>query len=239
MALDDMVEQRVQDDSNEISTPDLDLDKFNIAGYVRVSTRKQAEEGSHERQKETVLEWLRDNVDYQWDLTWFEDIAESGQDLSRDEHDKMMEMSDQFDMVVVRELSRFGRSLQKVLQDVERLKENGTSFVSIKDEQIDTTTAQGQLLFNIVAAFNQFWADMARERTEEMIEQRKEEGKKIGRPRKLTDEQIRYLKGIWEDNGVSYATLKTLAEHEYDVSVTRQTMARYMKEVELDDNEET
>lgn len=204
-----------------------------VAAYVRVSTAQQAEDDSHIRQRETVEEWAESNLEGDYQIKWFEDIAESGQNLSRDEYEEMMEKSPKFDAVVVRELSRFGRSLQKMLNDIEKLEENGCDFISIKDDMINTTSAQGKLMFNIIGAFNQFWADIARERQMEMIQRRREEGKTIGRPRKLTDEQILELYNLREEKEHSYKTLSAIAETQnWCESITRQTMAKYMNKVE-------
>jgi DNA invertase Pin-like site-specific DNA recombinase len=143
-----------------------------------------------------------------------------------------MDNCQKYDKVVVRELSRFGRDLQSLLQDIEKLEDAECDFISVRDEQIDTSTAQGQLLFNIIASFNQFWSDLAQERTEEMIQRRREEGKPIGRPKKLSDEQIEHLKEIRKEHDYSYQTLTAIAEQKWGVEVTRQTMSRYMKETE-------
>lgn len=204
-----------------------------VAGYIRVSTAKQAEEDSHVRQKKTVREWCENTIDDEYEITWFEDIAESGQNLSRDEYEVMMDKAHKFDIVVVRELSRFGRSLRKVLEDIEILEDNDCSFVSVKDEKIDTSSAQGKLLFHIIAAFNQFWADMARERQLEQIQRRREEGKPIGRERKLSDEQIVYLYEQQQEENHSHTTLGAIAQAKgWCDSITRQTISKYMSLVE-------
>lgn len=201
-----------------------------VAGYVRVSTEKQAREDSHVRQRETVKEWCENHIDGEYELTMFEDIAESGQNLSREAHDEMMDNAHRFDMVVVRELSRFGRSMQKVLEDIEILEDNECDFISVKDDQIDTSTAQGQLLFHIIAAFNQFWADLARERQLENIQRRREEGKPIGRQRKLSDDQIDYLYEQKQEENHSHTTLAAIAETKgWCDSISRQTISKYMR----------
>lgn len=204
-----------------------------VAGYVRVSTEKQAEEGSHDRQRETIENYVESNLEGDVELELFEDIAVSGQSSDRDAYETMMDKLHKFDAVVVRELSRFGRSLQKMLNDIEIMQEHDCAFISVKDEMIDTSSAQGQLMFNIIGAFNQFWADLARERRYEQIERRKKEGKRIGRPKKLSEEQREELYELWSTKeGVSYNTLAIIAEEKWGVEVSRQTIASYMKEIE-------
>lgn len=195
---------------------------MNVAGYVRVSTEQQREEGSHENQREHLERWA-DRNDH--DLELFEDIAISGQSDDRPEYEAMMDRADEFDAVAVRELSRFGRSLQQVLQDIEDLQGRDVDFISLED-QFDTSTAQGKLLMQIIGAFNEFWANLARERANEMVQRRREEGKPIGRPRKLDDEQLSQVRE-WRDMGLSYGDIATLVEDGYGVSVDSSTIYRY------------
>lgn len=197
-----------------------------IAGYIRVSTQRQKEDESHLRQKEDLQNYVERHYD-DCNLVLYQDIAESGQNYTRDNYTDMMNNLDNLDVIVVRELSRFGRSLQKVLNDVEELNEYNVDFISIKDN-FDTETAQGKLLFNIIASFNQFWSDLARERQYEWIEKQKEKGEKIGRPKKLDSEQIQELKKEREDNNLSYGVLALLAKERWDIDVTRQTIRRYL-----------
>ena len=200
---------------------------MNVAGYVRVSTEQQKEEGSHENQRERLQEWA-DREDH--DLELFEDIAISGQSDEREGYDELMERAEEFDAIVVRELSRFGRSLRPMLNDIADLREHDTDFISLK-EDLDLSTAQGSLFFNIITAFNQFWADLARERAEEMVERRREQGKPIGRPTKLDDEKIEEVRE-WREKGLSYGEIQTLVEEIHGVNVNESTIYRYCNKEE-------
>lgn len=51
------------------------------------------------------------------------------------------------DIVMVTELSRFGRSVKDLLELVDRLDEKGANLKSIKEPWADTTTSQGRMLF--------------------------------------------------------------------------------------------
>lgn len=202
----------------------------NVAGYIRVSTRKQKEEDSHIRQRKRLKEWAeRNNVN----IDFFEDIAISGQCDKRESYQDMMSEADNYDALVVRELSRFGRSLRKVLNDIQELRDKkDTDFVSIK-ENIDLSTAQGKLFFNIIGAFNQFWADLSRERTLEMIERRREEGKSIGRKSKLDFEQLKYAYILYHDEGFSYEDVANRLKDEYEFDkLDASTVMRNLKNLE-------
>lgn len=201
-----------------------------VAGYVRVSTEQQKEEGSHERQRAKLNEWANEEGH---DLTLFEDIAISGQSDERDDYEEMMGRLDEFDAVAVRELSRFGRSLRKVLNDIHELEEHDTHFITLDEHNIDTSSAQGKLLFQMIGAFNEFWANLARERAEEEIERRRAEGEPIGRPKKLTEDQIDQVVE-WHEMGLGYSTIATLAENDagWVDSIHRSTIRDYVKERE-------
>jgi len=95
-----------------------------LAGYVRVSTEQQRDEGSHERQRERLKDWA-DREGHAIDI--YEDIAISGQSDEREAHAELMNCLDEYDAVVVRELSRWGRSLQKTLNDIDQLDARRTS----------------------------------------------------------------------------------------------------------------
>lgn len=198
---------------------------MHVAGYIRVSTEQQKEEGSHENQRERLADWA-DREGHE--ITFYEDIAISGQADERESYELLLGDAEQFDAIVVRELSRFGRNLQRMLNDIRDLKERGVDFISLKDN-IDMTTAQGKLMMQIIGAFNEFWANIARERANEMVQRRREEGKPIGRPKKLTDEQIEEVRD-WNEKGLNYSSIATLIEDAYGVEVSRQTIYRYCNE---------
>lgn len=193
-----------------------------VAGYIRVSTKQQKEDGSHETQREQLAEWA-DREGH--DITFYEDIAISGQSDEREEYQDMMSSLDEFDAVVVRELSRFGRNLRKVLDDVEELDENGIEFITLSGE-FDTSTAQGKLLLQVKGAFDEFWSNLAQERANEMVERRREQGKPIGRPKKLNEDQIEQVRA-WNEMGLGYSSIVPLVEDSYGVSVDKSTIYRY------------
>jgi len=202
-------------------------DDKKAAGYVRVSTKKQKEEGSHHKQKRRLLKWAKDN-DIEIDI--YEDIAISGQSEDREEYEKLMENLENYDTVVVRELSRFGRSLKQVLNDISKISEKGISFKSLKEKDIDTDTAMGRAFLQMIGVFNEFWANLARERTLEMIERRREEGKPIGRPQKMTPEMVKEAKELHEIN-LSYADIARVLKDKYNLdTLSRSTVRRHLVE---------
>src|SRR3954469_15883013 len=68
------------------------------------------------------------------------------------------------DTLVVWRLDRLGRSLSHLIETVRQLQEQGIGFRSLQ-EQIDTTSSGGKLIFHVFGALAEFERDLIRERT--------------------------------------------------------------------------
>ena len=60
------------------------------------------------------------------------------------------------DILVVWRLDRLGRSMWHLITVVEDLRSKGIGFCSLSEGAIDTTSASGELIFNIFSALAQF-----------------------------------------------------------------------------------
>ncbi len=69
------------------------------------------------------------------------------------------------DTLVVWRLDRLGRSLRHLIDTVAVLAERGIGFKSLQ-EQLDTTTSGGKLVFHVFGALAEFERDLIRERTQ-------------------------------------------------------------------------
>ena len=98
----------------------------------------------------------------------------------RPEFESAIEFAREGDLFVVTTLSRFGRSLKNILENVARLEEKGVGF-KILDLNIDTSTPSGKLTFNMFASIYQFERDIMLERQAVGIARAKAEGKYVGR----------------------------------------------------------
>ncbi|NLX96923.1 MAG: recombinase family protein [Rhodopirellula sp.] len=69
------------------------------------------------------------------------------------------------DVLVVWRLDRLGRSMRHLITLVEDLRGRGIGFRSLNEGAIDTTSASGELIFNIFSALAQFERRLIQERT--------------------------------------------------------------------------
>ena len=117
----------------------------------------------------------------------FEETASGG----RWDRPKLLEMIGQLrdgDVVVVWKLDRLSRSLKDMLHIMERVEIAGAGFRSLT-EAIDTTTAAGRMMMQMVGSFAEFERAMIRERTSAGLDQARAEGRVGGRRPKLSPSQ--------------------------------------------------
>lgn len=104
----------------------------------------------------------------------------------------LLARSRKIDVVVVVKLDRLFRSLKHVVATMQEFRELGVQFVSLRD-QIDMTTAAGQLMMHMIAAFAEFELALGRERTTAGLDHARSKGKQLGRPKTIDDDGIRHL----------------------------------------------
>jgi DNA invertase Pin-like site-specific DNA recombinase len=90
--------------------------------------------------------------------------------------------------LVVWKLDRLGRDLKHLVGLVDTLNQRqvGLKVLAGAGAQIDTTTANGRLVFGIFAALAEFEAELIRERTQAGLVAARARGRLGGRPRKMT-----------------------------------------------------
>ena len=94
--------------------------------------------------------------------------------------------------LVVWKLDRLGRDLKHLLSLMDDLRQRQVGFKVLTGSgaQIDTTTANGRLVFGIFAALAEFEAELIRERTQAGLASARARGRLGGRPRKMTKETL-------------------------------------------------
>ncbi len=87
----------------------------------------------------------------------------------------------EFDVVMTWAIDRLGRSLIDLLGTVQHLETCRVDFY-LDQQQIDTTTPTGKLLFQITGAFAEFERSMIRQRVRLGLKRAIAQGKRLGRP---------------------------------------------------------
>ena len=93
------------------------------------------------------------------------------------------------DTLIVWKLDRLARSMKQLIETIEKLRLRNIGFRSLT-EAIDTTTAQGVLVFHMFSALAEFERALIRERTRAGLAAAKRAGRTGGRPPKLTEDDL-------------------------------------------------
>lgn len=103
--------------------------------------------------------------------------------------------------LVVWKLDRLGRDLKHLIVTVDDFNNQGVGFKVLAGAgaQIDTTTANGRLIFGIFAALAEFEAEIIRERTKAGLAAARARGRLGGRPRKMTHEALKMAMAAMAD----------------------------------------
>ena len=126
------------------------------------------------------------------------------------------------DVLVVWRLDRLGRSLKNLIEVVARLESRGVGLCSIQ-ENIDTTTSGGKLVFHIFCSLAEFERSLIRERTQAGLAAAKARGRRGGRPRRMDAKRIAAA-GAMAASGT--VTIREICRH---LGVSRATFYRYVK----------
>src|SRR5512143_3300587 len=142
-----------------------------LIGYARVSTLQQ------------TLALQQDPLTQAGCERIFTDTA-SGSLTARPGLTEALAFARPGDTLIVWRLDRLGRSLRHLIDTVSLLQERGIGFKSLQ-EQLDTTTSGGKLVFHVFGALAEVERDLIRERTQAGLLAARARGRLGGRPRAL------------------------------------------------------
>ena len=145
----------------------------------------------------------------------------SGAKFERPELIKLLDYLKEGDVLVVWRLDRLGRSMKDIITKVSYLKEKGVKLKSLT-ENIDTTTASGELILNILASLAEYERTLIVERTQAGLKAARARGKVGGRKWILSPEQIKQVRIMHADQTIPIPEiLKTFG-------IKRGTMYKYV-----------
>ncbi|NQY62127.1 MAG: recombinase family protein [Alteromonadaceae bacterium] len=147
----------------------------------------------------------------------------SGAKSSRPGLDKCLEILSPGDHLIVWRLDRLGRSMSHLINLIESLIEKKIGFKSIQDGAIDTTTASGELMFNIFSALAQFERRLIQERTKAGLNAARARGRTGGRPKTgINNPKVQMAKQMHQNNSLS---IESICD---SLSISRATFYRYL-----------
>lgn len=158
------------------------MNKPTIYGYLRVSSRKQANDGNSLEAQKRDLEAAGAEVLYT-------DIY-TGTTTDRPELDKLIGELKNGDTIIVTKLDRLARSVQQGIELIESLVNKGVKVNVLNMGMMDNTPT-GKLIRNVMLSFAEFERDMIMQRTREGREiARQNLNHREGRKPIYTEEQI-------------------------------------------------
>lgn len=181
-------------------------------GYARVSREEQKEDLQQDALKAAGCERI------------FGDTI-SGAQTERPGLQEALEFVRAGDTIVVWRLDRLARSLTYLIQLLTQLRERGVGFQSL-NEQIDTTSSTGKLIFHVFGALAEFERDLIRERTRAGLAAARARGRVGGHPRAVplnSPKKLAILRTLYQDKDNS---IKDICQ---TLGVSRSTLYRYLK----------
>jgi site-specific DNA recombinase len=149
-------------------------------GYVRVSTDKQADRGvsleaQAEKLKAMAVVQGAELVDV------IVDAGESAKSLSRPGMERLLALVDSraVDTVIVAKLDRLTRSVADLAELLKLFERRGVSLVSVADS-LDTRSAAGRLVLNIMVSVSQWEREAVGERTRDAMHHKRANGERVG-----------------------------------------------------------
>jgi len=187
-------------------------EKLRVALYVRVSTTDR-------QHPDMQMGELRGYCQRRgWGVVGeYMDSGISGAKEKRPQLDRMLAecRARRLDGVVVWRYDRFARSVKQLVNALDEFRALGIEFVSLHDG-CDTTTAQGRLMFGIMASLAEFERELIRERVRAGLEAARARGKRLGRPQLHLDvhriaalrDQGRSWRSIGRELGIGVTTAR-------------------------------
>jgi len=149
-------------------------------GYVRVSTDKQADRGvSLDAQAEKIRAMAVVHSSELLDM--IVDGGESAKSLNRPGMARLLALVDagEVQVVIIAKLDRLTRSVKDLCTLLERFSKRGVTLISVA-ESLDTGSAAGRLVLNIMTAVSQWEREAIGERTRDAMSHKRNNGERVG-----------------------------------------------------------
>jgi DNA invertase Pin-like site-specific DNA recombinase len=183
-----------------------------LIGYARVSTQDQ------------TLDLQTDALTQAGCEKIFTDTM-SGAKVERPGLQEAMHYLRAGDTLVVWRLDRLGRTLKQLIATINDLSEQDIGFKCLQ-ENIDTTTSGGKLIFHIFGALAEFEREIIRERTNAGLQAARARGRLGGRPKtqSLDPKKMALAKQLHDDRS------RPVQEICAQLQISKSTLYRYLRD---------
>lgn len=185
-----------------------------IFAYLRVSTEEQTTDNQ--------LKEIKEKFHVSPDYVFTEHISGSIAAKRRPVFLEMLGKMRVNDTLTITKLDRLGRDMIDVVTTIRELTDQGVMLKCLQIGDIDPKTSIGKLTLGILSMVADFERDLIVERTKSGIARAKAQGKKLGRPKVLTDKMVLKIRNdadkkmnisqIARENGLSRRSVKRALE---------------------------
>lgn len=149
----------------------------------------------------------------------------SGKTKDRPELMRMLDQLRKDDVVVIWKLDRLGRSLRDLVQLLQNIRDKGAELISLNDN-IDTTSPTGKLIFHIFASLAEFERDIISERTKAGLNAARARGRRGGRPKGLSKSaeiKASAAESLYRERKLSISQICS------ELAISRRTLYKYLR----------
>lgn len=147
----------------------------------------------------------------------------SGASADRPQLAALLDYARPGDQVVVWRLDRLARSVRDLVDLAARLEAGGVQLQSLQ-EQLDTASAGGRLIFHVFAAVAQFERDLISERTHAGLAAARARGRAPGRPTVMTPEKLAAAVSLHQ------AGQLTITQIAQQLGIGRSTLTKHLRQ---------
>ncbi len=164
----------------------VSIDTKRVVGYCRVSTDKEEQKDSLENQKKHFEYLANNNSDWQLIDVYYDDGISGGSTKNRAGFNKMIDdaCNGKFDLIIVKNLSRFARNTIDTLKYVKILLENDVA-VHFEEEHIETERMLNSMLLTFLSAISEQELINTSNHISQTFKNKMKEDKLVGRHRCL------------------------------------------------------
>lgn len=216
-----------------------------IGGYVRVSHEEQKKFGySVKAQIQEIEKWCKEK-NYVL-VNMYIDEGFSASNMKRPQLQLMLNDLPKLDVIVFTRLDRLSRNVFEANKMLDLFKKNNTDMIAINEEDINTTTSNGMLMFNLKVTLAQHELLRGSERIKSVFEYKVREGQPVtgslpfgytietkdGKKRIIKDEAVEKIVNEIFEHFATYRSIRATCMYineKYNLSKDYKTYSRIIK----------